>query len=265
MKKCCVLIPYYNAGDTLLSAINSIDYDYLHPDVIIVDDGSQITKAADVLKEYIGPLNIILLEMDSNKGIEHALNYGLSLHGRDYELVARLDCGDLCKNNRFSKQVKFLDENPDCYLVGSWVDFTDMDGRKLYTVEHPSDFESIKKLMFINTTFTHPTVIFRSNILDSVGFYPTDTPAAEDYAYFFKIIKKHKASNIKESLVNCTIDPHGISTIKRKRQIKSRILVIAHNFSINKYAVYGIIRSALLLYTPRGFTVFLKTFFNPNR
>ena len=66
MKKCCVLIPYYNAGDTLLSAINSIDYDYLYPDVIIVDDGSQITKAADVLKKYIGPLNIILLEMDKN-------------------------------------------------------------------------------------------------------------------------------------------------------------------------------------------------------
>lgn len=265
MKKCCVLIPYYNAGETLLSAIESIDYDYTLPDVIVVDDGSLTIKASDILKKYSGPLSIKLLEMSKNQGIEHALNHGLSVLGRDYEFIARLDCGDLCKNNRFNKQLQFMDNNPTCYLIGSWVDFIDLEGRKLYTVMHPSNFESIKKLMFINTTFTHPTVIFRSEILDTIGLYPTDAPAAEDYAYFFKIIQKYPASNIQESLVDCIIDPNGISTLKRKRQIKSRMEVIIKNFAMNKYAIYGLIRSAILLHTPRSFTIFLKTFFKSGR
>lgn len=265
MKKCCVLIPYFNAGQSLLDAIESIDYDHVAPDIIVVDDGSERLKASNILSQYLGPLRIQLLELEKNQGIEYALNHGLSSVGRDYELIARLDCGDICKNNRFKKQIEFLDSNPECFLLGSWVDFTDMKGQKLYTVKHSSNFDLIKKKMFLNATFTHPTVIFRSQVLDSVGLYPTDAPAAEDYAYFFKIIQKHRATNIQESLVSCTIDPDGISTKKRKIQIRSRMSVIIKNFSVNRYAIYGLFRSALLLYTPRSFTVFLKTFLRANR
>ncbi|MFJ3428867.1 glycosyltransferase [Pseudomonas fragi] len=265
MKKCCVLIPYYNAGHSLIQAIDSIDHDYITPDIIVVDDGSEQIKAADILREYKGVLPIKLLELKFNQGIEHALNHGLTVLGRDYEFIARLDCGDICKNNRFQKQLKFLEQNPHCFLVGSWVDFTDMDGQKLYTVAHASDFELLKKKMFLNATFTHPTVIFKSQVLDTIGLYPTDAPAAEDYAYFFKIIQKHYATNIQESLVSCTIDPNGISTKKRKTQIKSRMSVIIKHFTLNRYSIYGLFRSALLLYTPRSFTIFLKTFLRPSR
>lgn len=258
MKKCCILIPYFNAGQSLIDAIESIDYDYITPDVIIVDDGSEQIKASSILSKYKGTLPIKLLELSKNQGIEHALNHGLSSLGREYEFIARLDCGDLCTNNRIGKQIQYLEKNPLCYLLGSWVDFTNMKGEKLYTLHHPSDFSTIKKRMFLNATFTHPTVIFRSTILDSVGLYPTNTPAAEDYAYFFNIINKHSASNIQESLVSCTIDPNGISTKKRKIQIKSRIKIILNNFSMNKYAIYGLIRSVILLNTPRSFTIFLK-------
>lgn len=258
MKKCCVLIPYFNAGQSLIDAIESIDHDYIMPDVIIVDDGSKQIKASSILSKYKGVLPIKLLELTTNQGIEHALNHGLSSLGREYEFIARLDCGDLCKNNRVEKQIRYLEKNPLCYLLGSWVDFTNMEGEKLYTLQHPSDFNSIKNKMFLNATFTHPAVMFRSDILDSVGYYPTNTPAAEDYAYFFNIINKHLASNIPESLVNCTIDPNGISTKKRKIQIKSRINIIIDNFSMNKYAVYGLLRSVILLNTPRSFTIFLK-------
>ncbi|KAB0494587.1 glycosyltransferase [Pseudomonas vancouverensis] len=265
MKTCCVLIPYFNAGDSLLTSIASIDYNYCTPEVIVVDDGSKTIKAADILKKYNGPLKLILVELQDNKGIEHALNKGLELHGHAYKFIARLDCGDICKNNRLEKQIKFLEENPSYYLVGTWVDFINMEGNHLYTVQHPAEYRLIKKLMYINTTFTHPTVVFRSETLKSVGFYPTDAPAAEDYAYFFNIIKKHPASNIQESLIDCIIDPNGISTKKRKTQIRSRISVIVKNFNFNGYAIYGLIRSAMLLHTPRKFTVFLNMLLRPNQ
>ncbi|MGH9877594.1 MAG: glycosyltransferase, partial [Nitrososphaerales archaeon] len=103
-----------------------------------------------------------------------------------------------------------------------------------------------------------PSVMFRSQLVQDIGLYPLDTPAAEDYAFFFKIIKKYKAQNIPESLVDCIMDPDGISTKKRKIQIKSRISIILKNFEFNPYAIYGLLRSCALLYTPRGLTVFLN-------
>ena len=256
--KCCVLIPYFNAGESLLQSISSIDYSFYAPDIIVVDDGSEQKKASDVLISYKGPLSIKLLELKENQGIEHALNKGLELYGRSYEFIARLDCGDLCKNDRIQKQIQYLEKNPYCYLLGSWVDFIDTGGKFLFTLKHPSDFNIIRKKMFLNSTFTHPSVMFRSCLLDTVGSYPTDTPAAEDYAFFFNIIKHHKASNIQESLLDYIIDPNSISTTKRKKQIKSRIKIIIRNFELTPHTVYGLIRASILLYTPRDLTVFLN-------
>ncbi|MGO4326317.1 glycosyltransferase [Cupriavidus sp. 2TAF22] len=257
--KCCVLIPYYNAGDSLLETIHSVEAGSLAPDVIVVDDGSRVErKAVNILEKYSGALKIRLIELDENQGIEHALNRGLIDLGTSYKYVARLDCGDRCKNDRLRKQVEFLDSHMDYHLVGSWVDFVDLEGKLLYTLKHPSDFASIKKMMFLNPTFTHPAVMFRSSLLATSGLYPVDKPAAEDYAFFFKIIQNHKASNLNESLVDCLISPAGISNMRRRIQIKSRIKIILENFEVNPYAFYGLIRSILLFCTPRGFTVTLR-------
>lgn len=260
MKKACILIPYYNSGNALIESINSIDHKKYIPDIIIVDDGSTNIPAKDVIPEYAGPLPITLIELTPNQGIEHALNKGLTRHGRSYQYIFRLDCGDLCKNDRIAKQIDYLEKNKNIDLLGSWVDFVDMKGKHAFTLRHPASMRDISRRMYINTTFTHPSVVLRSKILDSVGYYPTNTPAAEDYSYFFSIIKKHNASNIQESLVDCTIDPFGISTIKRKRQIKSRIKTIIKHFNFSPHSFYGLARSVLLLFTPRSFTVTLNKF-----
>ncbi|MNP10484.1 UDP-Gal:alpha-D-GlcNAc-diphosphoundecaprenol beta-1,3-galactosyltransferase [compost metagenome] len=257
-KKCCVLIPYFNAGESLISSIDSVDHNSFSPDIIVVDDGSKLFSAADALKKYSGPLTIKLVEMQKNQGIEHALNKGLQIYGADYEYIARLDCGDLCKSERIKKQIEFFELNKEFHLIGSWVDFVTMKGEHLFTLRQPESFETIKNKMFLNATFTHPSIMFRSSILEKTGYYPIDAPAAEDYAFFFNIIKHYTASNIQESLVSCTIDPNGISTKKRRIQIKSRIKIIIKNFNLNQYALYGLLRSIILLYTPRKLTIFLN-------
>jgi len=258
MSTLCVLIPYFNDGNSLINSIESIDYHHIKPDVIVIDDGSEKITASHILKAYAGALDVKLLTLDINMGIEHALNKGITSFGKNYHYIARLDCGDTCKSHRFEKQIRYMQNNPDCFLLGSWVDFTDMTGNFLYTLKQPGTQKNIKRSMFLNSAFTHPSVIFKSEILHSVGLYPTDRPAAEDYAFFFKIIKHHDAHNLQESLVSCTINPNGISTVKRKIQIRSRIRIIKENFDFSLPAFYGLARSFALLYTPRGFTVFIK-------
>lgn len=187
-----------------------------------------------------------------------ALNAGLEKYASGYDYIARLDCGDLCQRQRIERQVKFLDANQDCYLVGSWVEFTTTNGQHLFTLRHPTSYSDIKRRMFLNAAFTHPAVMFRSSVLEAVGFYPLNFPAAEDYAFFFSIISRFPAQNIPEVLVRCTVDPHGISSKKRKTQILSRIAVIVDNFNFSPYAFYGVVRSCIVLFMPRKVSVFLN-------
>ena len=106
--------------------------------------------------------------------------------------------------------------------------------------------------------FVHPTVIFRSKIIDKIGAYPTNYKAAEDYAYFFNIIKVYNAANYPESLLDYIVDPKSISSQKRKLQVKSRIRVILHNFYFGFYPIYGLIRNIALYFVPFKYIGFNK-------
>lgn len=260
---CAVLIPYYNAGYSLLETLEALDKDLkksiFDVDVYIIDDGSEKIKCRDIVKQYHGELNITVYDMPLNRGIEHALNYGLRHIYHKYQYIARLDCGDFCINSRIEKQINYLNGNEDCFLVGSWVDFIDDNKKIIFSLKHPVGIKEIKKRMKINAALTHPSVMFRSKVFDSVGFYSDKFPAAEDYALFFKIIRSgFLVENIPEILVQCSTDKDGISSKKRKVQIKSRIRIMLENFEFDLYSVYGLTRSVILLFLPRKISLFLN-------
>ena len=211
------------------------------------------------LKKWYKQGNVFLELLEKNQGIEHALNLGLaSIQKRNYEFIGRLDCGDLNLKNRFTKQLKYLDNNKDIYLLGSWVKYVNERGEKLFTLKHPVSYSAIKKKMFLNNMFVHPSVVFRSEILDTVGFYPTEFKAAEDYAFFFKIINKFKAENYPEVLLLYKIDSNSISSIKRKQQVKNRIRIIKKHFRVGFYPLYGIFRNTILFFLSRNSTNEIK-------
>lgn len=260
MKKCCVLIPYYDSGTSLLDSILSIDVNFITPDVVVVDDGSSQISARNIIPGYTGPINIKLIELPINQGIEHALNAGLLFCKGRYQYIARLDCGDLCKNKRIEQQVKYLDGDLECFLIGAWADYVNKSGDILFTLQQPVAHIDILKKMYLNSAFIHPAVMFRSTILDEVGLYPLAYPAAEDYAFFYKVVRKLKSGNLPEILLDYEVDPGSISSIKRKKQIESRIKVIIHNFDFSLLAFYGLARSVLLWLAPRNTIVALKAF-----
>lgn len=257
MKKICVLIPYFEAGAALTNSLDSLDpIEDLH--AVVVDDGSRIRLAADALKGWNGSVGVTLIELPENRGIEHALNAGLEHLVNEYEYIARLDCGDLCIRGRLRKQLSYMESHNECALVGSWVDFVTPSGEFLYTLRQPSDPKGIKRRMFVNCAFTHPSVVIRSSVVAELGGYPTDRPAAEDFALFSRIARVHEVSNINEPLVACLIDPGGISNVRRRVQLRSRIRILQENFEPSGIAVYGLVRAFVQLLTPRTVTVRLR-------
>lgn len=257
MAEIAVLIPHYNDIDALIKSIKSID-EVIEVDVFVVDDGSEV-KPQKINFEFYKSGKIFIYGYKNNKGIEHALNYGLKkIEERDYKFIGRLDCADTCVKNRFSKQVSYLKKNKNLSMIGTWVRLVDEEGKLLYTSEIPVKHSKIKKKSYLNAMFVHPTICFKSNILKNIGYYPTAYPAAEDYAFFFKVIKKYETANYPEYLVNIEVNSYGISSVKRRMQVKSRIRVIIDNFYFGFYPIYGLIRNILLLLVSRNITTAVK-------
>lgn len=254
----CVLIPHYNGLEELYASIKSIAEE-IPVDVLVVDDGSVIAPDETHLKSLyrLGKLDLIVLP--ENKGIEVALNTGLlKITSQNYKYIGRLDCGDINHFNKYKKQLAYFKQNPDVKLLGTWVRILDNSKKYLYDVKHPVMFKNIKRKMKLNSTFIHPTVVFKAEIIGEIGLYPTDYPAAEDYAFFFKIIEHYKAENLPEVLLDYINDPNSISATKRKVQVKSRIKIQLKHFTWGLLSVYGILRSFMLYLIPRNFMTFLK-------
>lgn len=262
MNKIALLIPHYNNQTGLLKSVFSIENN-VELDIFIVDDGSLKPIDETLVKaNFLGNGNIYFIYEKENIGIENVLNKGLQIikEKKEYKYIARLDCGDICLNERFTKQKHIFETNQDIKLVGSNAVAVSLTNTFLFNTVFPEMHSDIKKKMYLNAMFLHPTIMFNIDILDSVGFYPTKYKAAEDYAYFFSIVNKFKTYNIQEFLVQYEINPDGISITKRKIQVKNRIRIIIKNFYFGFWPFYGLLRNILLYILPYKFILKLKKY-----
>jgi hypothetical protein len=254
-----VLIPVYNDWEGLIRSINSIK-EVIAVDLVIVDDGSEIKGHLEKLNAVydLGAVHLIVLER--NMGIERALNAGLAfIENRSfYQVIARLDCGDICAPNRFEIQYKYLQKDDDLKLLGSQVNFVDLDNHSLYRSNLPLSYGSLRKKFHLNCYIIHPTVMFKRELLNEVGRYPLNYKAAEDYAFFFAILKNNKVENLDLTLVDVLVNPNGISSINRKIQVRSKLRILRDNYHFGLYPTIGIIRNLVLYFIPRNGVVFLR-------
>ena len=259
MNNTIVLIPHFNNLKGLYKSISSIGLNEC-VDILIVDDGSSSKIIEKEVNAKFKAQGILFIEyLESNLGIEHALNKGLEIIlEKGYKYTARLDCGDICVDNRFKVQEAFLETHSEIVLVGSNVNFVDTSGNLIYYLKMPSENVEIKKKMYLNAMHIHPTIMFKNLILKTVGLYPVTYKAAEDYAFFFKIIQFYNVANIGANLVNCELNPEGISSTQRKIQAKNRVKIILKYFYFGLYPVYGLLRSLFLYILPLKVLIFLK-------
>ncbi len=260
MNKTALLITHYNNPEGLKNSIQSIA-NTEQIDVVIVDDGSlkyKINQKA-IENSFIASGKIYFKYLTVNQGIENALNFGLDfIILKKYKYVARLDCGDLCIGKRFEKQQFFLENNKNIKLLGSNVIAVDIKGNFMYNIKLPQNHAEIRKKMYLSSMFIHPSIMFSLDIIDKTGRYPTKYKSAEDYAFFFKVIKNFQTTNLLEPMVKIEINPHGISLNRRNQQLRNRIKIIIRNFYLGFWPIYGLLRNIILLIIPYKLIQILK-------
>lgn len=107
-----VVTPFYNPGNYLAEAIESILNQELRPgEIILVSDGAD-EESVKVARRYIPEVKLIFQE---NKGAGAARNTGIKESCG--ELLAFLDADDLWHSQKLKLQSAFLMSHPECDMV----------------------------------------------------------------------------------------------------------------------------------------------------
>lgn len=212
MPQVSVLMPVFNAEETVLRAIRSIlEQSFTELQLIVVDDGSTDQSADRVASIHDDRLVLI---RENHHGVAHAAN--TALRHADAPLIARMDADDVAANDRIQKQRDLLlHRNLD--VVGSQVRITTLSGQavpemgryerwiNVETLQH----DQIMALRFVEFPLVNPTLLARRKYFEfqfSQNSYP------EDYELMLKAASAGmKFGKVEEPLLTWTESPHRLT------------------------------------------------------
>lgn len=197
-----VTMSVYNGDRFLAEAIESVlSQSFADFEFLILDDGSSDGTRA-IIERYASRDSRIRPIIRENRGLIASLNQ-LIEEARG-KLVARMDADDICKPERFARQIAFLAANPDCGVVGSWTEDIDEFGER-YRLEgrdHPLNHEDfLRAIEWGAPLLCHPAVIFRRDIVRAVGGYHAAFRHCEDMDLWLRLASITRIANLPERLL----------------------------------------------------------------
>lgn len=232
-----VLLPIRNPNpqwlhDSLASVENQVGVNARLVAVLHPDD--------DHLREQIQRMKVsnVVISAPREGNLADALNVGLGECVT--ALVARMDADDICEPTRLVRQCEFMDNNPDCGVLASSVTIIDASGRRIGTRPAPSSPDSLERLMRWKCAIMHPSVMFRRQLVLSLGGYSAAAEQAEDYELWLRVLAHSEIEALAEPLVSYRVHQGQQSVSK----------------AIPRDASATVLRSRLELATARGDSLF---------
>ena len=173
---------------------------------VVVEDGPLTPELYAVLdkyeKEYPGLIK--RLPFAENRGLGMALQSGVP--ECTYDLIARMDTDDICREDRFEKQLAEFEKDPDLDIIGSNIDeFEDTPDTIVAKRTVPLTDSEIKKYQKKRDGFNHMTVMYKKKAVLDAGNYQS-CPLMEDTYLWVRMMKNGaKCLNIDDSLVYARI------------------------------------------------------------
>jgi glycosyltransferase involved in cell wall biosynthesis len=227
-EKLSLLLPVW-AGDRpdfLTEAFRStVTEQTRRPDhVVIVRDGPVTPALAACIAELAAssPVPVDVVTLESNVGLGPALDAGLEACRHD--VVARMDADDISLPHRFAVQLPMIESGLD--LVGSGlIEFGTHAGDVVGTRTPPTDPADIDARARFADPFNHPTVVYRRDLVRSVGGY-TDFALMEDYLLWAKmIVAGARVGNVAEPLVQYRVGAGAYARRGGLAQLRAELAV----------------------------------------
>lgn len=158
-------------------------------DLVLICDGVITQDLQAVIDNFLVryPTVIHVFKLVENKGLGYALNYGLK-HCK-HELVARMDTDDICKEDRFEKQLNEFNRCSKLSLSGGIVEeFFNNPKVVKGTRVVPQKYDEIISFSRRRNPFNHPAVMFKKSVVRAVGGYDETYHLFEDYYLWVRIL-----------------------------------------------------------------------------
>jgi glycosyltransferase involved in cell wall biosynthesis len=227
-----IVMPVYNTPadwfeQSVLSCLNQTLQQF---ELIIVDNESDSKETLSVLKrvQNIDKIKIVSSPRQKDKrNVAVAINTGIK--NSKYEFIARMDSDDWMYPERLEKQVNYLKDNPDVYVVGAQMKII----QTKQVTNHPQVLTS-ETIRYYDTGWfiNHPTVMLRKKLFDKIGYY-TETPVyfPEDYELWSRCLAKNiKIANMSECLLNYNRHGQNTSSVDVQQQWLTELNLYRNRF-----------------------------------
>ncbi len=230
--KISVLMPVYNGGRYLRTAIESVLCQTFHNfEFIVVDDGST-DASAKIIKEYAQTdKRIIYIRNHTHLGTTKSLNKGLSEARGKY--IVRMDADDFSYPDRLQNQLGFMETHKDVGVSGGEVQVCDENLNIRFKRKYPFGDREIRKIIFFYSPFAHSSTIWNRKKMMELGGYNENFALSQDAELYFKVGKISKFANLKKVLIKLRM--HENSNSFSKNAIQERLAIYARIKGIVEY------------------------------
>lgn len=191
MPKISVILPFYNAQNSLESAIESIaKQQFVDFECLLINNNST-DKSVEIAKQFVDKDSRFRMLNESKQGVAYASNLA-SQHAKGI-FIARMDADDIAFPDRLKLQYDFLIKNREFGVVTGRVEFggdkQTAAGLYRYTewVNSLKTSEIIALRRFIESPVINPSAMWRKSVENALGGYVHgDFP--EDYDMWLRWI-----------------------------------------------------------------------------
>lgn len=188
-----VVIPTYNAANTIAQSIDSVFAQEVPLEIIVVDDGS-----SDHLLKVIKPYGskIKYTKNKTNSGVAASRNNGVNVAQGEY--IAFLDADDWWEKGKLRKQLELM-ENTHAVMSTTARELVNASGQSLNRIIQVPSQITYRDLLKSNVINCSSVVVRRDVILN----YPMEKDDLhEDYLTWLRILKDgHKVVGLNEPLL----------------------------------------------------------------
>lgn len=213
-----VVIPTYKRTDYLSLTLVSIHQQTFQDfEIIVVDDGSPGNENFLLCEQFE---KVKYIKIENSGGPARPRNVGIKEARGSY--IAFVDDDDIWLPNKLKTQVEILKTYDDYGLVHCFCELIDENGILLNNVigRHKDPFikhGDVSLRMMGNWTLMMPTPMIRKEIIEKVGLFNEDIPAAlEDAEFWIRCSFETKFYYIDEPLVHYRVHSNNISNATDK-------------------------------------------------
>lgn len=192
-------------------------------ELIIVEDPSEIDGRA-MIADLLGDPRIRYVQNPTRTGLVSQRNQALQLSRAD--LVAVLDADDIAEPDRLEEQCQFLERNPSIAVLGTSLRIINAQGNTIGFRSYPTSPVVVRRSLRRYNPIAQPSVMFRADVVQSCGAYRDETPFAQDYDLWIRVMKAgHDLCNLPCPLLRYRVHKSALKWVMLRQTLKITIQI----------------------------------------